>query len=324
MPKPVAILMTLLCAAGVDASNVHAADATTELTVMSFNIWGGGANAQKPVDETVAAIRAVNPDIVGIQETKTEPDPCTAENCIATGPSAAKAIAEKLGYFYYDQSQQNVALWANAILSRYPIGKATPHDLGVPIDIKGRTVYAFNIHLTDFPYQPYQVLNIEYGTAPFLKTAQEAVAAAKAARGPALDLLMEDLKAASGADATFLFGDFNEPSFRDWTDATVKAGLQPMALPYPTTERIEKEGGFTDLFRAIWPDPVAKPGLTWTPTSEPTAKDDHHDRIDFTFGKAKNLTVLKAGIVGEKTPEADIVVTPWPSDHRSTMATVRF
>lgn len=305
------------------SSAAKAAD-TTELTVMSFNIWGGGANAKKPVDETVAAIKAVNPDIIGMQETKPEPDPCTAENCVPVGESRAREIAAKLGYHYYDQAQRNPGIWANAILSRYPIGKATPHDLGVSIDVKGRTVYAFNIHPTDFPYQPYQVLSIPYGSQPNLRTADEAVAAAKATRGPAIDLLMQDLKAADKADAVFLFGDFNEPSHLDWTEGTVKAGYQPMVLPFPTTERVEKEGGFTDLFRAAWPDPAKKPGMTWTPTTEPTAKDDHHDRIDFTFGKAKNLQVVRAGIVGEKAPEADVVVTPWPSDHRSTMAVVRF
>lgn len=301
-----------------------AAAEKTELTVMSFNIWGGGQNAGKPVDETVAAIRAAGADIIGLQETKPEPDPCTAEACVPTGKSVAKEIAEKLGFFYYDQQKASPALWANAIISRYPIGSATPNDLGVAIDVKGRKVLAFNIHLTDFPYQPYQVLNIEYGSAPFLKTAEEAIAAARAARGPAIDLLMADLESAGKADATFLFGDFNEPSHRDWTEATVKAGLQPMVIPFPTTSRIEQDGGFSDLFRIAWPDPAAKPGLTWTPTSEPTAKDDHHDRIDFTFGKADGLEVVKAGIVGEKSPEADIVVTPWPADHRSTMAVVRF
>lgn len=299
-----------------------AADRTT-LTVMSFNIWGGGVNAQKPVDETVAAIRAVGADIIGIQETKPEPDPCTAEACVAVGKSVAADIAKALGYYHYDQSATNPALWANAILSRYPIGKATPNDLGVEIMVGGRKVMAYNIHLTDFPYQPYQLLNIEYGTAPYLKTADEAVAAAKAARGPALDLLMADLKAADGADAAFVFGDFNEPSHRDWNEAAVKAGYQPMPVSYPSALRIE-EAGFVDLFRAAWPDVATKPAFTWTPTSEPTAKDDHHDRIDFTLGRAKNLKVLSAGIVGEKSPEADIVVTPWPADHRASMAKVEF
>lgn len=300
------------------------ADGQTELTVMSYNIWGGGTNDKKPLDETIAAIKAVNPDIIGVLETVAEPDPCDADNCEPKGQSVAKELAGKLGYFYYNQNKRNVALWSGAILSRYPIGKATDNDLGVEIDVKGRKVFAFSLHLTDFPYQPYQLLNIDYGPAPFLKTADEAIASAKTTRGPAVDLFMQDLKAASAADAVFVFGDFNEPSHLDWTEAVAKAGKQPLAVAWPTSRRIVEEGGFTDLFRAAFPDPVTKPGFTWTPTTEASDKSDHHDRIDFTYGKAAALTVVRAGIVGEKAPEADIVVSPWPSDHRATMATVRF
>jgi hypothetical protein len=34
--------------------------------------------------------------------------------------------------------------------------------------------------------------------------------------------------------------------------------------------------------------------------------------------------VEQARIFGEQTPEADVVVTPWPSDHRAVVAKVRF
>ena len=311
------LLAALLVAAGATAAQA------TDLTVMSFNVWGGGANEQKPVDETVAVIKAVNPDIIGIQETRLESDPCTADVCPAVGDSVAPKLAAALGYHYYDQTKQNDALWANAILSRYPIGKATPNDTGVEIMVDGRKVQVFNIHLDDSPYQPYQLLDIEYGDAPFLKTADEAVKAAEATRGSALKLLFDDMAAAGEADAAFVFGDFNEPSHRDWTESAVKAGLQPLVVPFPTVKAIEDKG-FVDTFRAIYPDAGAKPGMTWTPTSEPTAKDDHHDRIDFALARAKDLQVISAGIVGEKAPEADIVVTPWPSDHRATMAKVKF
>jgi exonuclease III len=135
--------------------------------------------------------------------------------------------------------------------------------------------------------------------------------------------LMSDLQAADGAAAAFIFGDFNEPSFRDWTERAVAAKHQPIAVRYPTTLAIEEQG-FVDAFRAAFPDEVAKPGFTWTPTTEPSDPEDHHDRIDFVFARAPNLVVEKAGIVGEKAPEADIVVTPWPSDHRAVAATVRF
>lgn len=300
-------------------SNVQA----TELTVMSFNIWGGGANAGKSVDETAAVIRKVNPDIVGVQETRTEGDNCTADVCPPHGESVAKALAAALGYYYVDQTATNDALWANAILSRYPIGPLTTNSLGAPIDVEGRRVFAFNIHLDDSPYQPYQVMGIPYGDAPFLKTEDEVIAAAKATRGKALDLLEADLKAADGADVTLIFGDFNEPSDLDWTEDAVKAQLQPLRVAYPTTARIES-WGFADLFRAVHPDPVAMPGFTWTPTTAPDDPEDHHDRIDFTFAKGTKMKVLAAGIVGEKTPEADIVVTPWPSDHRASYAKLSF
>lgn len=316
------ILHLLALAAGLIGFAANPA-AATDLKVMSFNIWGGGMNEQKPIDETIAVIKAVNPDIIGVQETRLEADPCTADSCPPSGESVAVKLAEALGYHVLDQSATSPALWANAILSRYPIKAPTTNQLGAEIDVDGRKVYAFNIHLDDSPYQPYQLLGIEYGDAPFIKTEAEAVEFATKTRGPALDLLEKDLAEAADAEAVFLFGDFNEPSHRDWTEAAAKAGRHPIKVAYPTALRIESLG-FVDLFRAVFPDEVAKPAFTWTPTSDPAAKDDHHDRIDFAFGRSAKLEVVAAGIVGEKSPEADVVVTPWPSDHRAVYATVRF
>ncbi len=299
------------------------AAAQTRLKVLSYNIWGGGMNEKKPIDETVAVIKATGADIIGVQETRLESDPCTADVCPPMVKAWPAKLAEALGYHYYDQTRENDALWANAVLSRYAIIGATANDLGVEIDVEGKKVFLFNIHLDDSAYQPYQQVGIEYGAAPFLKTEAEAVAAAKATRGKGLDLLEADLKKADGAAAVFITGDFNEPSHRDWTEAAAKTGRHPLKVAFPTTSRIES-WGFTDTFRAIHPDEVAKPGFTWTPTSAPDAKDDHHDRIDFLFARGPGLKVLSAGIVGEKTPEADLVVTPWPSDHRASMAEVSF
>jgi endonuclease/exonuclease/phosphatase family metal-dependent hydrolase len=93
-------------------------------------------------------IEQADPDIVGLQETRREGDPCTAKSCPPAGPSVAMRIAEELGYHYYDQPYDEVepfanqALWANAILSRYPIEGPTAHDLDVEIGVDGRTVYA--------------------------------------------------------------------------------------------------------------------------------------------------------------------------------------
>ena len=314
--RAVAVLILAVFAAGP-------AGAETILRVMTFNTWGGGANEGKPVDETAAVIRAAGADIVGIQETRQEAPNCDEESCPPAGESIAAKLAAALGFHHYDQAKTNDALWANAILSRYPIGAATPNDLGVAIDVGGRRVYAFNIHLTDYPYQPYQLVGIPYGSAPFLRTEAEAANAADAARGPGIALFVEDLKAADGAEAAFVFGDFNEPSHRDWTERAVAAGRKPVAVRFPSARAVEAQG-FVDAYRATHPDEVASAGYTWEAIARPADFAVHHDRIDYVFARGAGLAVEQAQIVGEKAPEADVVVTPWPSDHRAVVATVRF
>lgn len=299
----------------------HAAE--QKLTLLSMNMWGAGANAQKTIDETVAVIKASGADIIGAQETVPEPDPCTADVCPADDRSRAKEVAAALGYFYHEFKHNTDNHWADAVFSKYPFGKETPNGVGVEIDVNGRKVVAYSMNLDDAPYQPYQLLNIEYGSFPFLKTAEEAVKSASETRGKALELLLADIRSAADAEAQFVMGDFNEPSHWDWTEKTKAAGRHPAVVDWPTTKGVEAEG-FVDTFRSAFPDEVAKPGITWTPTTEPTDKEDHHDRIDFILARAKNLKVISAGIVGEKAPEADLVVTPWPSDHRATMAVVEF
>jgi len=293
------------------------------LRVMSYNTWGGGANEGKGIEETVAAIKAARADVVGLQETRLESEPCTAENCPAVGESVAPALAKALGWYVHDQTAENGALWANAILSRYPMGAASPNDLGVPVDVNGKTVWLFNIHLDDEPYQPYQLLGIEYGPAPFISTEAEAIRFATETRGSALGLLLADMEKAEGAAAVFVTGDFNEPSIHDWTPEAVAAGQHPVAVKWPTTGRLVAEG-FIDAYRAVHPDPVAKPAYTWTPRYDEAATDDHPDRIDFVLVRGQGVTVTDAAIVGEDGPRSDIVVTPWPSDHRAVVAEITF
>ena len=309
------IACVVLCCAGPVGAET--------LRVMSYNTWGGGANEGKGIEETVAAIKAARADVVGLQETRLESEPCTAENCPAVGESVAPALAKALGWYVHDQTAENGALWANAILSRYPMGAASPNDLGVPVDVNGKTVWLFNIHLDDEPYQPYQLLGFEYGPAPFISTEAEAIRFATETRGSALGLLLADMEKAEGAAAVFVTGDFNEPSNHDWTPEAVAAGQHPVAVKWPTTGRLVAEG-FIDAYRAVHPDPVAKPAYTWTPRYDEAATDDHPDRIDFVLVRGQGVTVTDAAIVGEDGPRSDIVVTPWPSDHRAVVAEITF
>lgn len=313
------LLLTLACST--------ASLAETKLRVMTFNAWGAGTNAGLGIEQTVAVIRAANPDIIGMQEIRPESEHCDAEVCPAGPASVAPQLAAALGYELLEQLQDNELLWANAILSRYPIRAATPGGLGARIDVNGRDVLLFNIHTTDFPYGPYQLLSIPYGTAPYVDTAEAAIAAARQARDGGLMLLQADLQAAGTADATFITGDFNEPSFRDWNQAVAEAGVHPLEVAWPFTRAIEQLG-FVDVFRVKHPDPLIKPGFTWSPTiTAETDQDpimDHRDRIDFIFARTHHLQVDSAQIVGESGPWSDIRVEPWPSDHRAVVVEVGF
>jgi hypothetical protein len=234
----------------------------------------------------------------------------------------AGPLAAALGLHVHEQSGPEEVVWACAILSRLPIVATSPNGLGAIVEVDGRRLGVFNIHPTDYPYQPYQLLDIPYGEAPFLDTAEEAVAAATATRAETLRLLREDLAWAAATEAQVIFGDFNEPSHRDWSERAAAAGRHPLAVQWPLVRALEADG-FVDALRSVHPDEIAKPAYTWTPTTRPDDPADHHDRIDFVLVRGAALTVEAAGVVGEQAPEADLVVTPWPSDHRAVRVVVR-
>ena len=135
-----------------------------------------------------------------------------------------------------------------------------------------------------------------------------------------MDVLLKELSSLDGNSPVIVVGDFNEPSHLDWTEAAVEAGLHPIKVAYPQSSKME-EAGFIDAYRAIHPDEVNDPGFTWTPTTKESSKDDHHDRIDFIYIKGADVVDVK--VMGEKPERADLVVTPWPSDHRAVISTIR-
>lgn len=269
------------------------------IRVMTFNIWVDGKSGQQPLSQTVKVIQAAKADIVGMQEVN----------------DSAKEIADQLGWYHLRQRSGLV------IFSRFEITGPTENRLGVKIRTSSsQSLYLFNTHLAHAPYQPYQLLDIPYAGAAFLKTEQEAVAAAQSARGKQVEALIKEISTIQEEGLPiFITGDFNEPSHLDWTAAAAKKGRHPLKVLYPTTHKFE-EAGFIDALRKIYPDEVAHPCFTWTPLTKPDDPKDHHDRIDFVLFKGSGVQVTNVQIVGESTNNADIAVAPYPSDHRAVVA----
>jgi exodeoxyribonuclease III len=293
----------------VSAVAVGAEPETEVIRVMSFNLWHGGDGGKHSLDHTLAVIKRSRADIVGLQE--------TAGYAKRGGPRPDRAaeIAARLGWNYVDQGDRT------GIISRYRIVATTPKKWGAELELpSGQRLYVFNAHLAHSPYQPYQLLGIPYGDADFLTTEREAIRAAQDARGGQVARMLEEVRSVLREGLpVFLTGDFNEPSHRDWSPAAAQANLCPLAVEWSSTKEVEA-AGLRDAYRSVHPDPTQRRGLTWTPTTATDNPQDRHDRIDFVF--ASSPAILAAEVVGESHEFADIVVTPYPSDHRAVVAEV--
>ena len=277
------------------------------VTVMSYNIFRGGTMRKQPLSQTAKVIQEAKADIVGVQETRSP-----------RGDNAEK-LAQLLGWNLY------VGLRHKCIMTRHEIVERL--DGGIKVKLpSGREAYIFNLHLPSNPYQPYQLLSIQpkwhkHWDTPFIKTEAEAIAAAKEARGGEISALLKQIDSLPDKEApVFVVGDFNEPSHLDWTDKAAESGRHPIKVAYPTSLEMAK-AGFKDSWRTVYPDEMKKPGYTWTPIMKADDPKTHHDRIDFVYFRGKGVTLNDTKIVGENKEMADIIVSPYPSDHRAVVAT---
>lgn len=298
----------LCCVAVVIAAASSRAQDSVPLKVMSFNIWYGGE--QVSFAKVVEAIKAADPDIIGIQE----PDGNTAK------------LAEAAGYPYVDTRRH--------IISRYPIfdsgsGEA-PASPGLVYSLNGvapdavhawilvrpgKVVAMANTHLTSDPYGPEAVRDG--------KSLEEVMQIETDTRVPEAKPLAEALgKLAKSGVPLFLTGDFNSPSHLDWTkDAQEKRKEIKFPVAWPASKLLA-DSGLVDSYRALRPDPVKDPGLTWTPgyPNPYVRSEETHDRIDMIWAaNAKPTVSVLAGEAGN--PDVAIAIDPWPSDHRAVVST---
>jgi exonuclease III len=132
--------------------------------------------------------------------------------------------------------------------------------------------------------------------------------------------LLEEIETVRGDGApVFVTGDFNEPSHLDWTARAAAAGRCPIEVEWPSTKALS-DAGFVDAFREVRRDEVREPGHTWTPTTDPGDPKDRHDRIDLVLHRGPGVRLVDVKVVGESAKFADVVVTPYPSDHRAVVA----
>jgi endonuclease/exonuclease/phosphatase family metal-dependent hydrolase len=278
-----------------------------DISVMTFNIFYGGDDldletgdfcevadgCEASFDAVVATVRASGADVVGLQEAERN----------------TRRLADSLGW-YYDER--------NHLISRFPLIDPPGAD-GVYAFVEvapGRVVAVANLHLTSDPYGPYAVRD---GAS-----LDAVVELERSVRLPDIQPLLEALPELEDQRIpVFVTGDFNSPSHLDWTASVVDARPDvPYAVAWPVAETFAA-AGLHDSYRDAFPDPVARPGFTWTPGGPESAPEGQEvfDRIDWVLASGDARTTASR-IVGEAGgPDVDVAMAPYPSDHRAVVST---
>lgn len=258
--------------------------------VLTFNILKGGLELGQPIGQTVRGIQLSGADVAIVQEVK----------------ESAPAIGDALDW-EWRRINESVA-----IFSRYPIAHQAKHGVAVTLP-SGRVAWVFGVHLEAYPYGPYDLRD-----DPKL-IEEELIRVAVETRGHQIDPVLAEITPRLVAGyPVFLGGDFNEASHLDWTTAAADAGLNfGRAVAWPTSLRVHAIG-MHDSFRAVRADALGDRGDTWTPIQ---ADDEVHDRIDLLYHGGAQVTPVVAQILGEHRDRADIVLQPYPTDHRGVAVT---
>ena len=260
------------------------------LKLASQNLWGKKAPA------VIDYFNKIDVDVLCGQE------------CSNLSESEIKAQ----GLYIYTHS--NNGQGKCSIISRYPFSGTTPNGYGVYIDLgEGIMALVMNCHGAFKPYGPYQLNGIAYGGYPATTDVNYVIEVNGQVRREMVNKLLEDVASAKTPFIS-ISGDFNEPSWLDWTESTKAAGLTPYVVRWPTTYALWEGGMKGDAYRTIHPDPVANPGFTWTPFP---IENDTKDRLDMTlYSLSPNTTVKSCQIIGEELSTSDIVIPSWIFDHR--------
>ena len=271
-----------------------------QFCLMSFNILYGGTHLGQPLEQTAAVIRLAQADIVVVCEQWGNAEP----------------LADLLGFTCHIVVAP--PYWQSvAVLSRYPILDTFAN--GVRLELESRqSACVFGVHLTSTPYQPYQVRDKAYTSN------EEILDEARKAREQELVVVLSEIQPLMEAgERVLLCGDFNEPSHLDWTQASAREGRHfGLEMSWPNSKRVT-ESGMEDAYRVVFPDVCRYPGYTWTSVpglgvgGSERAEHEVHDRIDFVYHAGPGLDPISASIIGENNRNADLVVSPFPSDHRA-------
>jgi len=299
--------------AGTGARGEEPQGEVSELTVMVWNIWHGGNDEQLVEDgrpHVVDIIRATDADIVLMIETY----------------GIGQKVSQELGFNYHliappgtapDDPGINLS-----IHSRYPLGERSDfyrHFNVGGIEVELSPTQRIVVFDTWFNYDPWEDRPAELGLS-----ADELVAWERSGTRPAeVTAILDGMQPwVDNADQVpvIMGGDHNSWSHLDWSEETRRRN-GGLVVPWWTTSAIASRG-FVDAFRALHPNPMTDPGITW---DTPGVADEH--RIDYIYYVGDKLRPVSAEV--HKVPYNDTIqlggrTALYPSDHGFVLTTFRW
>ncbi len=312
--------------------------------VLQFNVWQEGTMVPEGYDAIVDQIIESGADFVTLSEVRNYKNTRFCDRIV-------QSLKEKGQTFYSFYS------YDTGLLSRYPIIDSTTvfpcvNDQGsiyrALIDMKGQEVALYTAHLDYRNCTYYDVKGYSGYTwekrPPMTDIDSIMMDNVKSKRDNGAMAFLKYAKEDKAKNRIVIIGgDFNEPSFLDWTEESKNMfDRNGLVIPW-TVSTIIIADGFIDTYRKLYPNPVTHPGITYPSDNSlmPTNKlswtplADERERIDMIYyAPFKGLELKSAVIWG---PDGSICRNQrvkdnaqdpfrigkgiWPTDHKALLVT---
>lgn len=293
------------------ASDPPIPDPQGDLRVMVWNVQRGSNNFDDGPEKTLAWIRAVEPDVVLLQE---------SYDIDGDRPNLGHWLAGELGWNDYQGDSPHLCVLTPLTIEETHFHKPW-HALGARLRDGERTFVAYSIWIDYRAYTPYALRDDPVATDEDLLLNETE----RSGRFDQATAIIEYLRSQDHIDADIpllVGGDWNCPSHLDWTADAELVYRHRRELDLPVSSAMA-DAGFIDAFRVVHPDPVNAPGITWTPLDRGTREQPGTaDRIDRLYlNDAGSLVPVAAFTLPLVYEDADIPQThrTFPSDHAAVV-----
>ena len=265
----VAGLILLLMASQLAYSNEVPAD-SNRLRVLVWNVLHGSNDVENGPEKALEIIRESQADLVLLQE---------SYDIDGERPKLGAWLAEQLGWKQWQGESAHLCVLTHldleATFFHHPW-----HGVGAELkDSLGRSFIAWSIWI-DWRAYITRELRDDPDMSDVELLAAEDVRSSRLPQANAILAHLQEVGHRSADIPVLVGGDWNTPSHLDWTEDTERVFKHRRNLPLPVSLAMQ-DAGFMDTFRAVHPNPVQRPGITWSPMFRETdGKVTGFERID--------------------------------------------